>query len=386
LDRTAPPSPSPSEPSLYAEWLPRVGLLAAEVPAVLAAEAYSRRQLQLARACLAVLAPELWRFTATFALGSLGRLEASRESDLDLAFVYDGDRLDHAQAQAARTDVIARLTASPAGYGHSPPLAVPVGYGHSPPLAVPVGYGHSPPLAVPAGFDIPEKTFDQAIDLRSLTRNIGGRFDTNETLTYRALLLTEGACLSGDGSAIKQAVFRAYADAQISRGRFLASLGNDLHRYYRTLCMDYRHKVEELDKSWAIRVLKLRHSRKLWHLANLALQCWTVDAIADDAERDAALAGRIDWPSLLRLVAALEHFGAPELARAPFLCFDRFLAALARADVRRELAGLEYERRRESAVYCELHENATQLDAAGAAIVELLLQRCRSYLVRFCIL
>jgi hypothetical protein len=354
LDRTAPPSPSPSEPSLYAEWLPRVGLLAAEVPAVLAAEAYSRRQLQLARACLAVLAPELWRFTATFALGSLGRLEASRESDLDLAFVYDGDRLDHAQAQAARTHVIARLSASPAG-------------------------GE-------AWFDIPEKTFDQAIDLRSLTRNIGGRFDTNETLTYRALLLTEGACLSGDGSAIKQAVFRAYADAQISRGRFLASLGNDLHRYYRTLCMDYRHKVEELDKSWAIRVLKLRHSRKLWHLANLALQCWTVDAIADDAERDAALAARIDWPSLLRLVAALEHFGAPELARAPFLCFDRFLAALARADVRQELAGLEYERRRESAVYGELHENATQLDAAGSAIVELLLQRCRSYLVRFCIL
>jgi acyl transferase domain-containing protein/acyl carrier protein len=39
----------------------------------------------------------------------------------------------------------------PAGYGHSPPLAVPTGYGHSPPLAVPTGYGHSPPLAVPTG-------------------------------------------------------------------------------------------------------------------------------------------------------------------------------------------------------------------------------------------
>jgi hypothetical protein len=348
VERPVPPSPS-LDGSLYAEWLPRVGLLAADVPAVLAAEAYSRGQLQLARACLAALGPEagVSRLTATFALGSLGRLEASRESDLDLAFVYDGDQLDHAQAQAARARVIAGLS---------------------------------------SGFEIPEKTFDQAIDLRSLTRNIGGRFDTNETLTYRALLLTEGAWLSGDGSAIKQAVFRAYADAQISRGRFLASLGNDLHRYYRTLCMDYRHKVEELDKSWSIRVLKLRHSRKLWHLANLALQCWTVDAIADDAERDAALAARIDWPSLLRLAAALEHFGAPELARAPFLCFDRFLAALARADVRRELAGLEYERRSESAVYCELHENAMQLDDAGAAIVELLLQRCRAYLVRFCIL
>jgi hypothetical protein len=283
-------------------------------------------------------------------LGSLGRLEASRESDLDLAFVYDGDHLDREQAQAARARVIVGLS------------------------------------SLAAGFDIPEKTFNQAIDLRSLTRNIGGRADTNETLTYRALLLTEGACLAGDGPAIKQAVFRAYADAPISRGRFLASLGNDLHRYYRTLCMDYRHKVEELEKSWAIRVLKLRHSRKLWHLANLALQCWTVDAIVDDAERDAALAAHIDWPSLLRIVAALEHFGAPELARAAFTCFDRFLAALASAEVRRELAGLEYERRRESRSYRELHDNATQLDAAAAAIVELLLERCRAYMVRFCIL
>jgi hypothetical protein len=350
----------PEQPSIYAEWLPRVAVQAEEIPAVLAAEAYSRRQLQLARACLARLArdPEHAvhaRHTATFALGSLGRLEASRESDLDLAFVYDGDQLDRAQAQAARARVIAGLSSRL-------------------------------PTAEGAGFDIPEKTFNQAIDLRSLTRNIGGRADTNETLTYRALLLTEGACLSGDGFAIKQAVFRAYADAQISRGRFLASLGNDLHRYYRTLCMDYRHKVEELDKSWAIRVLKLRHSRKLWHLANLALQCWTVDAIADDAERDMALAARIDGPSLLRIAAALEHFGAPELARAPFLCFDRFLAALARADIRQELAGLEYERRRESTSYRELHDNATQLDAAAAAIVELLLQRCRTYMVRFCIL
>jgi Putative nucleotidyltransferase DUF294 len=314
--------------------------------------------------CLAVLAraPELarhTRHTATFALGSLGRLEASRESDLDLAFVYDGDHLDHAQAQEARAAVIATLSSRLHANGGS---------------------------SVAAGFDIPEKTFNQAIDLRSLTRNIGGRSDTNETLTYRALLLTEGACLAGDGSAIKQAVFRAYADAPISRGRFLASLGNDLHRYYRTLCMDYRHKVEELDKSWAIRVLKLRHSRKLWHLANLALQCWTVDAIVDDAERDAALAARIDWPSLLRITAALEHFGAPELARAAFVCFDQFLAALASADVRHELAGLEYERRRESRSYRALHDNATQLDAAAAAIVELLLSRCRAYMIRFCIL
>ena len=368
-----------NEPSAFAECLPSIGLTADEVPAVLACEAYSRRALRLARERLTALADAdeqvraAWPATATFALGSLGRLEASRESDLDLAFLFnpnpaasrpargaagppgrsdldlrfDGDTIERTHAELARRRVIEALTDV---------------------------------------FDIPEKTFDQAVDLRSLTRNIGGRLDTNETLTYRALLLTEGAWLAGDGRAIKHAIFRAYADAQISRGRFLASLGNDLHRYYRTLCMDYRHKVEELDKSWAIRVLKLRHSRKLWHLANLALQCWTIDAIDDDAERDVALAAKIGWPSLLRLFGALEHFGAVELARAPFVCFDRFLAALGRAEVRDELACLDYERRRNSAIYCELHDNAAALDDAAGRVVDLLLERCRGYMLRFCIL
>ena len=338
--------------SAYSECLPRIGLSPAETPAILAAEAYSRRALALARTRLAALdrgreRGELATATATFAFGSLGRLEASSESDLDLAFLFDSERVDRAIAEARRAEVIACLAAT---------------------------------------FDIPQKTFDQAIDLRGLTRNIGGRLDTNETLTYRALLLTEGAWLAGGGRSMKAAVFRAYADAQISRGRFLASLGNDLHRYYRTLCMDYRHKVEELDKSWAIRVLKLRHSRKLWHLANLALQCWAVDAIDDDGSRDVALASRIGWPSLLRLFGALEHFGAPELARAPFLCFDRFLAALADPEVRGELVGLAYEHRAESAVYQSLHANAAELDAAAAEIVALLFARCRDFMVRFCIL
>ena len=336
------------QPSALAPCLPRIGLDPAQVPALLAAEHFSRQQLALARACLAEThTPGL----AIFAFGSLGRHEASSESDLDLAFLYDGDRITREQAELRRREVVVQLRGA---------------------------------LALP----IPEKTFDQAIDLRALTRNIGGRLDSNETLTYRALLLTEGAWLddADAGRAMKHAVFSAYANATISRGRFLGSLGNDLHRYYRTLCMDYRHKVEELDKSWAIRVVKLRHSRKLWHLANLALQCWLVDAIHDDRERDISLASRIGWPSLPRLHGALEHFGAPELGARAFECHEFFLAALGRAEVRDELAGLDYERCDDSAIYRALRANAERLDEATADIVELLFRRCRRFMVRFCIL
>ncbi|MFV8753211.1 hypothetical protein ACNOYE_21905 [Nannocystaceae bacterium ST9] len=343
------PTTIDEQPSPLAECLARVGLAPTRVPALLAAERFSRQQLALARACLAARprSPDL----AVFAFGSLGRFEASSQSDLDLAFLYDGASISREQAEGRRREVVVALRSS---------------------------------LALP----IPEKTFDQAIDLRALTRNIGGRLDSNETLTYRALLLTEGAWLDDaqTGQAMKHAVFSAYADATISRGRFLGSLGNDLHRYYRTLCMDYRHKVEELDKSWAIRVVKLRHSRKLWHLANLALQCWLVDAITDDQERDACLARRIGWPSLVRLHGALEHFGAPELGAEAFVCHDVFLAALAEVEVRDELAALEYERCDDSAVYRGLRANAERLDEATADIVELLFRRCRRFMVRFGIL
>ncbi|EDM81809.1 hypothetical protein PPSIR1_05063 [Plesiocystis pacifica SIR-1] len=346
-------------PSALAQLLPRVGLEdPSQAAALLEAERYSQARLREARASLRALDLRLAnarddhrgfaeRGLAVFALGSLGRHEASPTSDLDLAVLYDGQALDPAEAQRLREAVVDVLSPD---------------------------------------FDILHKTFDRAVDRHSLVANIGGREDSNLSLTYRALLLTEGAWLVGAGRATKRGIFRAYADGQISRGRFLASLGNDLQRYYRTLCMDYRHKVEVLDKSWALRVLKLRHSRKLWHLANIALQCFCVDAIEDDAARDVTLAARIGWPSLLRLATALDHFGAPELAREPVLCMDHFLAALADPAVRDELGQLPYEARHDSAVFEDLYANADRLDAATADIVELLLARCRRYMVRFCVL
>ncbi len=346
-----PGTPSPLQnigaPPSYAAVLPGLGLHPDEVPALLAAEAFSLARIDTARLCLGALDQTHASTTAVFALGSLGRLEASAQSDLDLAFLYDGGHLSPAAAEARRDRVIAALRPE---------------------------------------FDIPEKTFDRAIDLRTITRNIGGRSDTNQALTYRALLLTEGAELSGAARSMKTAVFHAYASGIITRGRFLTSLGNDLHRYYRTLCMDYRHKVEELDKGWALRVLKLRHSRKLWHLANIALQCWAVDAIPDDATRDDALAEHSRWPSLLRLDLALAHFGAAELGREAFLCLEVFLAALASADHREALAGLPYADRSRSPIYAELHVNADRLDAATADIVKVLFERCQRFMVRFCIL
>lgn len=332
----------------YRDLLSEMGLSPEDLPALLEAEGYSAKRLRRARALCSGLVDAKLPGIAAFALGSLGRNEASEASDLDLAFIYDAREVELKRADRLRERMLDALRPH---------------------------------------FDVPEKTFHQALDLSQLTRNIGGALDTNETLTYRALLLTEGSWLhnSISASAFKQRIFSAYATGTVTRGRFLNSLANDLHRYYRTLCVDYRFKVEEDSKSWAIRVLKLRHTRKLWHLANLATQCWAVDALEDDG-RDAVIASRLGWPPLARIVMALRHFGAVDRCVTLFVAQDRFLSALSSDAVRESLEDLHHADRYDSPLYRSLHYNAEQLDEGAAEVVRVLMQHCESYLLRFCLL
>src|SRR5690606_5551210 len=119
-----------------------------------------------------------------------GRRESMITSDLDYAFFFDSEVVSPGRADALRRRCIAALRKD---------------------------------------FDVPEKTFCSAIDVRDLMRNVGGEHDSNTHLTYRALLLTEGVWLHNSPAAqrIRTAVFSIYARARVSRGRFLTSLGND---------------------------------------------------------------------------------------------------------------------------------------------------------------
>lgn len=325
--------------------LQRLGLQD-ECPAIAEADRYSAQRIAEARRCLEGV-PQT-PGTCVVALGSLGRREASPQSDLDLAFFFDPTRLGRVEADEQRSRAIAALA---------------------------------------EGFSIPEKTFRRPIDAEELVQNVGGRRDSNDRLTYRALLLTEGVDLCGDADAalVRDRVFEVYVASHLTRGRFLSLLGNDLHRYYRTVCMDFRYKVEEQDKSWAIRSLKLRHSRKVWHLANLCLLLWGAHA-CDEHTRVDEVAARLDRPSLVRIEQAMRDFDHAEIVAPLVRAYDGFLDALARAEVRNELEHLAYGKRDQSAAYQALRENAQAVDAACFSIVEVLLAHAPQTLVRFCLL
>ena len=327
----------------YRPLVQELGMAEAEAMHVLAAaEGSWQRLVEIRRAHAVLVVP---RELAVFAVGSLGRFESSAASDLDFAVVYAADTLDAGAAEAARHELAGQLRVR--------------------------------------GHEVLDKTFRAPVELGALLGDIGGEGDTNLHLTYRALLLTEGAWLANAAAAaqVTDAIFAAYARGAISRGRFLSSLQNDLHRYYRTICVDYRFKVESAGKRWAIRYFKLRHARKLWHLANLALFCQA--AQLGDAERDQHLATELPQPPLLRISTALRALGGLGLCADLLRAYDGYLAALADVDLRRGLDRIDYAARLEDPLFQRLGASADRFDLAAQAIVQLLWLRCNDHLVRY---
>ena len=325
------------------------GLTPSHLPAVWAAARHADAAVLRARALLVDAQHPSRAGCCALALGSIGRMESSDASDLDLAFIFDPAVTSRSRAEQGREACLEALR---------------------------------------TGFDVPEKTFRRAVNAEDLLHNVGGQRDTNERLTYRALLLTESAwILDEDGASnLRRAIFDVYARGKITRGKNLTSLTNDLHRYWRTVCVDYRYKVEEQAKGWAIRSMKLRHTRKLWHLANVALQLWAARRADEAAPLDEAIFDRLRWPPLARLGACLSDMGLAELARPLYTCHDLYLARLSDVALRRRLDALVYETRRASPDYVELRENARRLDEACEAIISELWKVDRGHLIRFCLL
>jgi len=316
---------------------------------ILAAASYSRHQIAKARAALGALTQHQ-QGVAALAIGSIGRYEALEASDVDFALLYDPDRANEPAASSARSAMMDLLKG--------------------------------------AGFkDISEKTFVDPMDVSSLLADVGGKHDTNINLTYRALILTEAAWLYNvaEGRALAERIINVYQSGLSTRGRFLTSLSNDLHRYYRTLCVDYRFKIEQQNKGWAIRNMKLRHSRKLWHLANLCLQCAAASKDSVD-EHDGMLAQHLSEPPLLKLVTAMREIGGVSVCADVWTLYDNFLGLIRDKGFRGALDSVEYAQREQSAEFTRIRDNATAFDDATQRVIEHLLEEHKPFVIRFGIL
>jgi hypothetical protein len=272
-----------------------------------------------------------------FAVGSVGRFEALDASDLDLTPVVKSAE--------------ARIALQP----HDAPIRRQ--------LADKLG------LKVSKGQDL-----TSLVDLPALTRpeSIGGEQDDSNALTKRILILTEGRAVGGgfEPEIIRRQVLDAYAGAARTRGRHVLSLCNDVARYYRTLCIEYKAKVDVECKDWATRNAKLRHSRKFWYIATM-LAITTLAKNYPDGEGAyvAELLDAFSKPPVQRFAEALGE-EQKTVGGLVLECFADYLQIMSNPQTRQQLAEITYETRMNHEVFQRLKASSDKMHEAILGVID----------------
>ena len=180
------------------------------------------------------------------------------------------------------------------------------------------------------------------------SESIGGQKDTSECLTKRMLILTEGREIAGSYTLdeIRQSILCAYGARNRSSGRHTLSLCNDIARYYRTLCIEYKSKADVEDGDWCTRNLKLRHSRKIWYFSNIVRIVKLAEMYPSGSGFDGELLASFDKRPIERLCEALPEIQAIEIGRL-LERYSFFLKFMSSEQNRKTLSEIDYAERYE---------------------------------------
>lgn len=273
--------------------------------------------------------------------GSLGRFEVTSGSDIDWNLLIDGP------VEASHRDTANAIKAE-------------------------VDKAH-----VEEKLEAPNATgpFAGMVFSHELVHAIGGDEDTNRKMTLRMLLLLEAHAISQPHilDRVVSNILERYLDHDRQaykpageRNSFPRFLMNDIVRFWRTMAVDCRSKIDTRGaREWALRNAKLRFSRKLLFVAGLLLAyeaVLTAPPQADERSPALELIARIQeitkLPPLEVLARALMRFetwpGAADCAARILNSYDAFIGIIASGTSRGELESVTQEQAAQSAVFQEV--------------------------------
>ncbi|WP_421589007.1 nucleotidyltransferase domain-containing protein [Rahnella aceris] len=204
---------------------------------------------------------------------------------------------------------------------------------------------------------------DEVVSFGSLLENIGGTEDTNKLLTRRMLFLLEGR------PVYNTSLFESYRKTLINKylksssdGKIDKYLLNDIIRYYRTITTDFQHKIDSDGKSWGVRNIKLRFSRKILYFAGVIAVGYASDKEQDVTNRVALLSSLLDTAPLERIFDIYEEkLGGKgyEILERIFSDYNYFLESISDKEQRQLLENIKTkEERLDVKLYTELSESS----------------------------
>lgn len=254
--------------------------------------------------------------------GSYGRKEASESSDLDLFIFFDSDRSQDILSDEKNKikEVVKRYIDKDAG-------------------------------------DTGTFGPDAIVNFNEMLNNIGGDKDSNIRLTHRMLFLLEGTWLYSEErfKSYRSDLLSKYIKAGNPQNKISRFLLNDIIRYYRTITTDFEYKVTENNKSWGLRNVKLRFSRKILYFGGIL--CTAETALNSNTQKNEALSKLFDTPALERIWDVGQHNPHTEEI---FSIYQSFLETINTPAKRDTLDKVTREDREESEIFLEMRKKSIE--------------------------
>lgn len=252
--------------------------------------------------------------------GSFGRLEASRESDVDyIMVVTDPEDSSVQEDKEALQQTIKQ-------YGVSPPNKSGV--------------------------------FFQPRSKSELIDTVGNPNETADELGKRMLLLLESRPVyrADVFDELLDDLFTRYSEYVLADpDKEFTFLANDLMRYFRFICVNYQANFWRQNEKWALRNLKLRHSRIVMYAGLLFLLGEASKNRSPDKVE--TVRTHLSYTPLERLAWVYEQNGDGGFFRILGL-YNLFVSRLSDSDWRAKLKDVEYDDRYAVSAFAEMKANS----------------------------
>lgn len=208
-------------------------------------------------------------------------------------------------------------------------------------------------------FPNPDGVFADIISITELEDNIGSKDDSLHLLAQRMLLILETKVVYNEEifNLAVQRILDKYLELIKSESEKEALfLMNDLIRYFREICVNYQYNFWRENEKWALRNVKLRHSRIIMYAGTLLV---ILNASTKENKFEYILE-MIKLTPLERISLIYQenrNIGGMEKV---LTAYEIFLRKISSESIRNELK-LEYNQRLQSPHYMELKGSADLL-------------------------